>query len=126
MTSDPVRAASYMRAPFVDQMVLPGLRPDGRVLTIQQRFDEWIASDEGAYVYREVVRRALELVRRGWPHYSVKPLIEAIRYERSLALGPTIAGRYRINDHYTSRLARRAMAEHAELDGFFETRELRA
>jgi hypothetical protein len=100
-----------------------GLRVGG-YLTIQERFDEWLETPEGRSVYGLVRFRALALKARNWKHYSVKALVEAIRYDRDVKLGPTDGG-FKINDHFSSRMARRVMAEVPELDGFFEVRVLR-
>jgi len=102
---------------------LPGLRV-GRILTIEERFAEWRATDDGALVYAELRRRALDLKRRGWPTYSHKALIEAIRYSRDMRTGPV--GGFAINDHMSSRLAREVMADEPLLAGFFQVRALRA
>jgi hypothetical protein len=105
------------------ELTQPGIR-HGRYLTIQQRFHEWLGTPDGRLVYRELVDRAMRLRRQGWRHYSHKAIIETIRYDRNVQVGPD-AG-FKINDHYTSRLGRKAMAEYPDLDGFFEVRELRA
>lgn len=102
---------------------LPGLRL-ARHLTIQERYEAWRATDDGALVYAEVRRRALALVARGWAHYSHKALIEAVRYARDFRVGPL--GGFKVNDHMASRLARELMADEPRLACFFETRELRA
>lgn len=104
-------------------VVLPGLR-EGRWLTIQQRFEAWLATPDGQAVYEDVVRRAYRLRDRGYRHFGVHALWEAARYDRSLQVGPE--GGFKLNDHFTSRMARRIMADHPELEGFFEIRELRA
>lgn len=104
-------------------VVQQGLRP-GRHLTIQERFEEWLATPDGVTVYHELVLRAKRLQQAGWRHYSHKAIVESIRYDRNIHVGPE-AG-FKINDHYTSRLARLVMEENFELDGFFEIRELRA
>ena len=103
--------------------VLPGLRI-GRLLTIQQRYDEWRETEDGRLVFRELCDRAWTLREAGWKHYSHKAIIETIRYDRAIKVGPS--GGFKINDHYSSRLVREAIAVWPELDGFFETRELRA
>lgn len=92
--------------------------------TIQERFDEWIASADGRLVYSELVRRALSLRDRGWRHYSHKAILETIRYDSAIRVGPDNG--FKINDHYASRLARLAVDEYPELAGFFELRGLRA
>lgn len=104
-------------------IVQPGLRV-GRYLTISQRFDEWMTTTDGQIVYDELVRRARLLRERGFGHYSHKAIIEAIRYDRNLDVGPSHG--FKINDHFSSRLARLAMREHPFLRGFFEIRELRS
>lgn len=101
----------------------PGLRV-GANLTIQQRFEEWLETTDGQEVYWLLVKRARRLLRNGWKHYSHKAIIETIRYDRDVKVGPENG--YKINDHYSSRLARRAMAQYSYLDGFFEVRTLKA
>lgn len=102
----------------------PGLRDDGRVLTIQERFDEWMETDDGRKVYAHIRDRALDLRRRGWEHFAVGCLWETARYDSHLRAGPT--GGYKLNDHFRSRIARVLMTQEPELDGFFEIRELKA
>ena len=102
---------------------LPGLRP-ARYLSIQERYREWRATADGETVFREVVSRALRLRERGWTHYSHKAIIETIRYDRAIRVGPDSG--FKVNDHYSSRIAREAMAAYPALGGFFEVRELRA
>jgi len=103
--------------------VLPGLRV-GRLLTIGERYAEWRGTSDGRLVFDEMRRRARGLRERGWTHYSHKAIIETIRYDRAIAVGPT--GGYKINDHFASRLARELMGDYPDLAGFFETRELRS
>ena len=102
----------------------PGLRPDGRTLSIQERFEEFLATPDGRLVHDELVRRAGVMRDRGWKHYSAKAIIETIRYDANMHVGPD--GGFKVNDVYTSRLVRRVIAEHPELEAFFELRELRS
>lgn len=104
-------------------VVLPGLRV-GDHLSIQRRFDEWLATPDGQAVYDAVRFRALALKARGWTHFGIGALWEGVRYDRSVQVGPE--GGFRLNDHFRSRLARRLMDDYPALAGFFETRELRA
>jgi hypothetical protein len=91
---------------------------------VERAFVEWIETDDGRRVEDEVVRRARLLQARGWKHYGVAALVEAIRYDASVALLGDAAG-YRINNSHLSLLARRVMLRNADLAGFFELRELR-
>lgn len=101
----------------------PGLRV-GRYLTIQERYDEWRITFDGQVVFKELVVRALKLKHAGWRHYSHKAIIETIRYDQAIKVGPD--GGFKVNDHYASRMAREAMAMYPDLAGFFEIRELKA
>lgn len=103
---------------------LAGLRPNGRFLSIQERFDEWMATEDGRIVAERIGREALDMRAHGWKHYGVKPLWEIARHDGNLRVGPN--GGFKLNDHFTSRLARWLMAQYPELEDFFELRELRA
>lgn len=103
--------------------VLPGLRL-GRHLSLTERYAEWIATPDGQFVHDWVAQRALRMFTNGWRHYSLKALWEAARFARDVQVGPN-AG-WKLNNNFTSHLARQLMGEHPELDGFFETRRLRA
>jgi hypothetical protein len=91
-------------------------------VTIDERFAEWMDTRDGQAVYAEFVRRALLLQARGRGHYGADAIIQAIRYDYAIRLDGD--GAFRINDHYTSRLARLAMREVPQLRGMFDLREL--
>ena len=119
----PLPIPAPTREAAVSMTVLPGLRA-GRFLTIQERFEEWLDTPDGRHVYAEVIRRAETLRLRGWRHFAIGALWEAIRYDRSVQVGPENG--FKLNDHYRSRMARRVMDDDPSLRGFFETRGLRA
>lgn len=102
----------------------PGLRLGGH-LNLQERFEEWLETPEGRYLHREMVARARALYARGWRHYGAGALAEAIRFDVNVRVAAADGG-FKFNNDYRSRLARRIMAEEPELDGFFETRALKA
>jgi hypothetical protein len=92
---------------------------------IDAAYRAWLKTEDGGVIARAIRDRALALVRRGWRHYGIRALWEAARFDRALEVGPGEDG-YKLNDHYTSRLARDLMGKYPELEGFFETRELRS
>lgn len=94
--------------------------------SLDQRFVAWLQSPAGAQIEREVISRALDLRAAGFTRYGIKAICEALRFDRHLHWGPeTDAGDpYRVNNVYTSRLARHIMAAVPDLAGFFEVREL--
>jgi len=96
-----------------------------RPLTLQERFEEWLATEDGQAVYAHVRDRALRLRERGWTHFGIGALWEAARYDRALQVGPDAHG-WKVNNDYRSRMARRLMEDEPRLRGFFETRELRS
>lgn len=93
--------------------------------SVQDRFEQWVESDEGQAVYENVRARALRLRERGWTHFGMKAIWEAARYDRALQVGPDAAG-FKLNNNHHSRLARRLMEDEPRLRGFFETRVLKA
>lgn len=100
------------------QRVLPGAS------RVERAFAAWVASEEGQLVEREVIGRARLLLARGRRRYGIAALIEAIRYDWSIRLDGEPGGP-RLNNSHRSLLARKIMAEQADLVGFFELRQLR-
>lgn len=93
--------------------------------TLSDQFNAWLDSPDGQRVYGEVVRRARNLRARGWAHFGIKAIWEAIRYDWSVRVGPDVDGRL-LNNNYTAFMARRVMADCPDLAGFFSLREQRA
>jgi hypothetical protein len=54
----------------------------------------------------------------------MKALWEAVRLDRDLGVGPGAV--LKLNNDYTSRMARRVMDDYPDLTGFFELRATRA
>ncbi len=103
----------------------PSLWERRTLLTHQGRFEEWLSSEDGREVEFQIVRRAKLLQARGWRRYGMKALWESIRYDRAVDIGPDADG-WKLNNDFTSRMARHVMRRHPELAGFFETREIRS
>lgn len=91
-----------------------------REATIQERFDAWIAANPN--FWRAFVGLCLEMKDRGMQHWGAKAACEVLRFQ---AFMQTVGEGFKIPNDFSSRLARKAMTEVPELDGFFETRELR-
>lgn len=74
------------------------------------------------HIYRAFVEKALKLKRAGREYYGAKAIMEVIRYD-------TVIGGddgFKISNNYTAYYARKAMAEHEELAGFFRTKQSKA
>lgn len=91
-----------------------------RPATIDERFRRFLANHPE--VYEEFCRIARQLLVRGIDHYGAKAIMEVIRFERAMSGQGELLN---VNNNYTSRLARKLMAEDERFNGFFETRELR-
>jgi hypothetical protein len=99
------------------QAALPG---ESRV---ERLFAEWIESEPGRYVEAEVARLALEDRAAGDRCGEINLYLALVR-RASRGLTKDREG-YACNNSYRSLLARRLMARHPELAGYFRTRELR-
>jgi len=93
--------------------------------SLDEQYAAWKQSEHGRAVLAAAHERAIRLRRRGFKHYGIKCIIEAIRYEFSLQLGADEDG-FKVNNNYSSRIARDLMASYPELSCFFETRELKS
>lgn len=100
-------------------------RPAGTpvAMSLDEQFAIWITTPHGQEVYRAVLSRAYRLKRAGIEHYGVGAICEAIRFSYAIRRGPEA---WKVNNNWRSRLARLAMREHPDLEGFFEIRELRS
>lgn len=89
--------------------------------TIQERFEEF--NREHPEVYTYLIALVYEVLRKGYSHYGIRTLWERMRWHFHIEKGDN---EFKLNDHFHSRYARKIMAEHPDLDGFFELRELKA
>lgn len=94
---------------------MPRIKP-----TIQERFERFHA--ENPHVYEMFVRFARQLRARR-ARGSAAMIFERMRWETAIT---TNDPHFKLNDQYTSRYARLAMAQEPDLAGFFEIRELRS
>lgn len=77
---------------------------------------------ENPEIFDRLKTMALRLKDRGFTHYGIRCLWEALRYDVSVE---TTGKQYKLSDHLPAYYSRKLMAEVAELDGFFEVRERR-
>jgi hypothetical protein len=64
-------------------------------------------------------RFAIEVANRGFKHYSSDAILHRIRWTIQIELGER---EFKCNDHWTAPLARWFLANHPELENFFEMR----
>lgn len=89
-------------------------------LTIQERFADFHARHPE--VYAAIVRFAREVQSRGHHKFGIAFIWERARWYLAIEKSED----YKLNNNYRSRYARLVMEREQDLDGFFDTRELRA
>lgn len=90
--------------------------------TISERFWEFHRAHPA--VYQHLRRFALEAKARGRERLGIKAIWERLRWY--VAVEARDVDGFKLNNNYTSRYARLLMRQERDLEGFFETRELRA
>ena len=103
-------------------------------ISIEDRFERWLAGQDGQRVYKIVVQMARGAIHSGGPRPGMKAMFEKIRWDGRFAaregplgsskgpLAPDAMG-YTLDNSYTALLARRIMDENPDLRGYFELRE---
>lgn len=74
-------------------------------------------------VYRELEKLAWQAHERGRRKIGMQMLFEVLRWNRIMQ---TQGDDYKLNNNYAGRYARLIMEKNPELEGIFETRELRS
>ena len=91
--------------------------------TIQESFEQF--HHRHPNVLHQLAELGLLAVRRGRTKIGIGQLFEVLRWERMIAGLPDGGEAFKLNNNYRSRYARLIMARYPELDGMFDTRELR-
>jgi len=92
-------------------------------LTIEAYFEQFHAANP--HVYRRLVEMTRQLVERGHKKVGIGVLFEALRWEHAMTTADPETP-FKLNNSLRSRYARRIMDDHPDLEGVFETRELKA
>jgi hypothetical protein len=87
---------------------------------IQERFERF--DRENPQVYEAMVQKAEQL--RAFGHYGIGAIFEDIRYDYRTK-NDSRGEKFKLNNNYRSRYARKLMAQERGFEGFFETRRLR-
>lgn len=89
--------------------------------SIAERFARF--HEENPQVYAWLRHQALLLKRRGHSRYSIKTLLEVLRWRSDIK---TSGDTFKINNDFTAHYARLLMQREPELQGFFELRRVRS
>lgn len=92
---------------------------------IQEKFEEFDRTNP--WVYRELVKLLREAKeKKGYPRWSVDGAYHVLRWERTGQETFDPNSIWKLNDHYTSRYARKILDNNPDLEGFIRTRPLRS
>jgi len=88
----------------------------------QDRYSAWRVTNHGQEAFAEAEKIAVAAFRGGHRHYSMQMIVYVIRHERKMKYGPDEDG-WKMNNNYTSYLAREILQRHPEFpEGFIELR----
>jgi hypothetical protein len=90
--------------------------------TIDERFGEFLEANP--HFFPAFRKAAIQLLAAGHKRYSARGIVEGLRFNASFET--TSLDGWKINDHFTSRLARKLMGEDGRFIGFFEVRKLKS
>jgi hypothetical protein len=90
-----------------------------------EEFREWAASRLGQEILIACTRKALLKHAEGCRRLGFRMVWEVVRWEM-LKPGSRDQSGFKANNNYHSRAARLIMDQHPELEGMFETRELKS
>jgi hypothetical protein len=97
------------------------VEPADRDLSIDERFAIFHAANPA--VYAAFRRHAETLLNAGRKRYSADGILHRVRWDMDIQ---TTGDTYKLNDHYSSRYARKMAAEDRRFAEFFEFRTLRS
>ena len=86
-------------------------------------FDQFV--EENPHVYERFRMLAVKLMARGHTKWGAKSIWEVLRWELAVNTNAQVGGP-KLNNNFTSRMARKLMAEDEEFAGFFELRKLKS
>lgn len=87
--------------------------------SLQERFEEFETANP--HVYRQLVQLAKQWKEAGHSKCSIDMLFHLLRWQYGINTKST--DKFKLNDHHTSRYARKIMEENPELAGLFDTRK---
>jgi ribonuclease HI len=90
---------------------------------IQRKFQQF--HDQNPHVYRDLVRLAREAKKMNRKRIGIEMLYGHLRWDHMMTTEDPESN-YKLNDHYTSRYARKIMKENPDLNEIFQVRGLKS
>jgi predicted fused transcriptional regulator/phosphomethylpyrimidine kinase len=92
-------------------------------VTLLAKYNEWRLTAHGREVYGQAAALTRKLQASGRKHYSIRAIVNYIRFEIDLAHGTDRAG-WKVNNNMTPYLARELESNKVCDPGFFEKRKV--
>ena len=112
-TRPPISPDARDQAPKDQLSLLPA--------TLEEQFNRYHA--DNPHVYDELLRMAYRAKAAGYQRWSVKAMVEILRWERAILTGNPDG--FKCNDHHSSFYAR-LLSREPGIEGMFQTRKLRS
>lgn len=97
------------------------LFPPGRVVTkLEREFDKFHNSNP--HIYELFKKYVLQVIERGFQHYSARTIIHRIRWHTSV--DTTDPEGFKINNNHSPYYARMFLAQYPQHAGFFRNRKV--
>lgn len=109
--------------PSLFQGAAPEFVPPPPAPTLDERVDAFVSANP--WIVDALAKLARDYVGRGHSKVGIGHLVEVLRWSYAMQTSDPHST-FRINNSYRSRLARIVMQRYPDLDGVFETRELKA
>ena len=86
------------------------------------RYVEWLNTPEGDVIYKACLAKVKELVVAGWTKYGINSVVEAVRWDHSIKVGPK--DKFKVNNNFSPLLARTILAYNEDVPkGFFQLKK---
>ena len=105
----------------------PGHQMQHGPMTRGQKLDFEFAEfcEQNPHVYQRFRMLAVKLMAKGHTRWGAKGIWEVLRWELAVSTNAGVSSP-KLNNNFTSRMARRLMQEEPEFEGFFELRRLKS
>lgn len=91
---------------------------------LDEKYLKWRETNNGITIFAEALLKAYKLKEKRITHFGIKSILESIRFDNTIRVGKDENG-FKINNNYSSRLAREIMEVGFLPEGFFEVRRLK-
>lgn len=90
---------------------------------LEERFQQF--HEDNPWIYEQLVAEARKVVKKGYTHYGCRTIFENLRHNSVMDTEGSEAVGYKMNNDFCALYSRKIMEENYDLQGLFETREMK-